>query len=775
MDEKTNASYSADIKYEALQYVKLGLPIIPICPATHENMDDYHKAKCKSPGKAPILKNWTSHSKTTTDDVHRWFSMNEHLNIGVPLGNISKLIGIDIDGASGEKILQELSKGDIPKTWEFTTGKGRRLLYKMPEEILTKKVKFAGKKPGEEFSIICDGQQTVLPPSRHSSGRLYKWKIGPFEMSQPEIAPKWIIDRVQIDENGNRLQVQNFIEETPQNELKSEATSKIKKEDWNSDLLEGERDDELTRRAGSLIGRGMSKEATIEVLSIWQKVHCKPPLPDEDIEKIVGSIAMAEEMKSAKRLTKQGQVKYIFKPTPFAKLFINNQKELSYSWKYSAEMGSFFRCNDLAGPWERLELDYVKKLLRDILRNESKGGSTKWDSIHYVNESVDALKSELVTRDEDGLFDLGFLIKKKNYIYDPLKIIVLQNGVLHWEDLQLVKWSSDIYTTIMLPVDWDSDAECPYWKGALREWVQDEATINFLQEFVGLCLIPDTSFRIAVFLYGTGSNGKSMFLETIRELFGRGVVSIPLHRIMDRFETANLQNKLINICGDIDAKYISDTGVLKSLITGDPIRGEFKHGKQFDFTPVCRLIFSANAIPTVSDKSVGWYSRWKFVKFPKVFPTNPAWKISYSKLFISEKSGIFRWAVEGLKRLKETNKFTESEEMTKSFEIYRTQNDNVLAFIRGTMEEVTHRGEDTTVSAKALHDFYKAWLQENLSGSRAVSQIEFTKRVTNMNIEKSVRTLKSLGGKSARVFLGLRPKENYDNDYRSHEFPIKEY
>lgn len=765
MNDKTNVSYSTDIKHEALQYVKLGLPVIPLCPPTHENMDYAHRQTCKSPGKTPVLKKWTEHTSTTIDDIHRWFNRNQYLNIGLPLGSPSKLIGIDIDGASGEKILQELSKGELPDTWEFTTGKGRRLLYKMPEDMQTKKVKFAGKKPHEEFAIICDGQQTVLPPSRHASSRLYAWKIGPNEMTQPAIAPKWIIDKIQIDENGIRVS-----EEIKSTKQKGE---RIKEDDWNGILILGERNDEITRRAGWLLGRGMSKDATLEFLSSWNKNHCNPPLPDKEIETIVSSISIAEEMKKSKRITKQGEIKYVFKPTPFAKLFINNQDDLGYSWRYSAEISSFFRCNNLTGPWERLELDYVRKLMRNILRDESKGGNSKWDSIHYVNESIEALKSELVTYQDKGLFDLGFLIKRKNYIYDPLKIIVTQNGVLQWEDLSLTKWSPDIYTTIMFPVEWKENADCPYWQEALHEWIPEEETIKFLQEFVGLCLIPDTSFRIAVFLYGTGSNGKSMFLETIRDIFGDGVVSIPLHRIMERFETANLQNKLINICGDIDAKYISDTGVLKSLITGDPIRGEYKHGKQFDFTPVCRLIFSANSIPTVSDKSVGWYSRWKFVEFPNFFPTNPSWKMSYSKLFEKEKSGIFKWAVDGLRRLKNSNEFTSSKKMKKSFEIYKMQNDNVLAFMNETMSITAHVGEKTMVPTKALHNFYHSWLQENLAGSRAVSQVEFTKRIMGMNIEKSVRKIKAFGGKNAVVFLGIKPKEKYLNDYNEHLYPLR--
>lgn len=764
MEDTHTVKYSMDIKHEAIYYVSIGLPIIPLCTPTHEHMDLNHRKTCQSKGKAPIIKGWPTRTKTTGEDIHRWFAMNQYINIGVPLGSPSQLIGIDIDGQEGEKILQQMSKGNIPTTWEFTTGKGRRLLYKLPPGMQTKKVKFAGKTPNEEFAIICDGQQTVLPPSRHSSGRIYKWKLGPQEMSQPEMAPDWIINQIEIDENGQRIKTEE-IKESKENKEKPQVIGRVDHDDWDAILTKGQRNDGITKRAGSLIGRNMSKGAAIKVLQAWNMTHCTPPLSNDEIETTVTSIAMAEAARM-ETSTQAGVTKIIFKPTPFARMFTNLQKGKGYSWKYATDMGTFYRCDDLTGPWERLDFDYVKSLIREVLRDESRGGDKKWDSIHYVTEAMEALKSELVEQGEEGLFDLGRAINDHNYKYDPLKIICIKNGVLHWEESVLRPWSSDIYTTITLPVEWDPSATCPNWLAALNQWVPVPESVMFLQEYIGLCLIPDTSFRTAVFLYGTGANGKSMFLDTIRELFGTSLVSIPLHRLTTRFEIAYLQNKLINICGDIDAKYISDTGVLKTLIGGDilGLHGEFKHGKSFDFTPVCRLMFSANTLPTVKDKSVAWYSRWKFLEFPMTFPINPAYKIEYTKLFNKEKAGIFKWAVEGLVRLKKRNQWTDSIGMMRSEKEYRLTNDNVMAFLYETTKTVDHMGGNTALSTSGLHEFYKEWIDKSLAGSKPVGQIEFTRRVQSLGFKKSIMRF---GGKTGNAFFGMQMKAEHKSNYDS--------
>lgn len=748
----TEVTYTNDIKTEALFYVSLKLPVIPLCSATHQNMTVEHRSNCKSPGKAPVIPQWNKHTLTTNEHIYSWLRDLPSMNIGLPLGENSGIVGIDIDGEQGEIIFNSMSGGDVPKTWEFTTGHGRRLLYRLPDGLKTKKMTVAGKGKHEEFSILCTGQQTVIPPSVHSSGRVYKWKFGcgPKDIEIAS-APQWIIDQIKIDETKQQV-----------------LSPPVTQQDWINKFPEGQRDVEVTRKAGSLLGKGLPKDLVIATMITWNRMNCQPPLEDNDVIDIVERISFEEEQKQAKSARMDGRStdKKVFRPTPFAKQYIIKQKDMGYVWKYSAEMGSFFRCdvND-NGPWQFIDLDFVKSEVRKIMLDEAHGGNRIWDSSHYVNEALDAIRSELILPGEQNIFDLGYCVHNKNLKYNPLNIICLKNGLFDWSTNMLSVWTPDVYTTIKLPVEYNPEAKCPHWELALRQWIADDNTISFLQEFIGLCLIPDTSFRTAVMLYGTGANGKSMFLDTIRLIFGNSLVSIPLHRLTNRFETAYLQNKLINICGDIDAKYMSETGVIKTIIGGDlnGLRGEIKHGKSFDFTPICRLMFSANVLPKVSDKSIGWISRWKFIEFPHMFDVNPAYKIQYSQIFESEKSGILNWAIKGLQRLKLENKWTESQSMKKSEEDYRNENDNVVAFMGDYVEKVPYLGGDTLVSIPALYRCYNEWLNRFMTGSSEVSQMEFTRRIANMGYQKAIR---KIDNRSTNSFLGIRVRDTYSNAYK---------
>ena len=73
-------------------------------------------------------------------------------------------------------------------------------------------------------------------------------------MSQPEEAPDWIIEQIEVDETGQRTK------ETIEKPLKeqSKVMGKVTPDDWNAVLQPGERNDGLTKRAGSLIGRGIA-------------------------------------------------------------------------------------------------------------------------------------------------------------------------------------------------------------------------------------------------------------------------------------------------------------------------------------------------------------------------------------------------------------------------------------------------------------------------------------------------------------------------------------
>lgn len=160
----------------ALVCLEHGWSPIPLCPHDHSGrMLPRHPPSCDKPGKVPG-KFWTNYGKqrATEEEIRKWWGKNPGYNLGVVLGKLSGLMGIDIDGPEGEAELQRLSGGDLPRTWEFRTGSGgRRLLYAIPqgESLRTVPIPTAGK----TLHLLCEGMQTVMPPSIHACGGFYEW------------------------------------------------------------------------------------------------------------------------------------------------------------------------------------------------------------------------------------------------------------------------------------------------------------------------------------------------------------------------------------------------------------------------------------------------------------------------------------------------------------------------------------------------------------------------------------------------------------------------
>ncbi|MDH4619991.1 bifunctional DNA primase/polymerase [Brevibacillus sp. AY1] len=140
------------------KYAKDGLRVIP----------------CK--GKAPCIKDWPNVGVPTESKIEDWIMKYPDLNIGLALGSVSGMVGVDVDGKEAWSRLQEISKGDLPDTWAFQTpGGGRRLLYQIPEGTVCKKWSETLDGDHSELALLGEGQQTILPPSVHPNGGIYKW------------------------------------------------------------------------------------------------------------------------------------------------------------------------------------------------------------------------------------------------------------------------------------------------------------------------------------------------------------------------------------------------------------------------------------------------------------------------------------------------------------------------------------------------------------------------------------------------------------------------
>jgi putative DNA primase/helicase len=75
--------------------------------------------------------------------------------------------------------------------------------------------------------------------------------------------------------------------------------------------------------------------------------------------------------------------------------------------------------------------------------------------------------------------------------------------------------------------------ECPVWQDFLATVTRDDIKLqNYLKRILGYCLSGITSEHALFFLYGTGANGKSVFVNTVAAILGDYATVAPMDMFM---------------------------------------------------------------------------------------------------------------------------------------------------------------------------------------------------------------------------------------------------
>ena len=802
---------------DAKRLIKLGLPIIPICPHDHARMTPKHIELCKCAGKTPLIRNWQTRTNTTEEDFNEWVRQFKSFNIGLPLGEASGYCGIDVDGEEGERFLQEMSGGDLPDTWEFSTGAGRRLLYLIPPGTKTKKFKqspkgmcpecgeIAAQKTEncpqcgaqkikwltpegghEECALLCTGQQTVLPPSIHYTGRVYEWlpNYSPWDIDCAE-APQWLVNLIRVDENGERTQTKSsgmvlnlsdtpetsndlaaeferadFCEDIPDEIVNNQAVVKTQKkgksghsiivtdEMLTSVIPEGQRDVTMTAIIGHYCAnrdfRLLGKDFVMQVCMHHNRKYCDPPLDEASIAQKVNYFFEAEQIKDAK-FKDVKKDKPQFEASKLAAVVRNQLQQQNIIVHFDQHSKMYYYTKPDLGPWIcTRDTNIVNKWIRAVITHPAYGHPS-WDKHGYVDEVRRALE-ELFTeafRDFDA-FDLGA------HADEMSEYIVVNNGMLDWKTGNVLPWNPEFHTTISFDITYDPMAECPRFEQYMEQWLPNENIRKVVQEYVGYCLIPNTKFRKALFLYGKGKNGKSMLLEFLQDFFGDHKATLSYDGLFQRFGPANLKGKLVNIYDDTTVAFAKDTGIVKNLIAGGTISAEFKGKDHFTFTNVARFIFSAQETPRTSDHSEAWYDRWIFVKFPNKFKPSNEKKVEIQTALKEERAGIFNWMLEGLKRLFSQDGFSESEDLFITNQEYRNQNDSISMFVSNMCK---YDGKQIGTTINDLYRVYTTW--SDFEGLKPLSKRTFTERLQDLGYTKVKGYVNNKSGQTYLAHLVL--------------------
>lgn len=336
------------------------------------------------------------------------------------------------------------------------------------------------------------------------------------------------------------------------------------------------------------------------------------------------------------------------------------------------------------------------------------------------------------------------------------RYIAFLNGVLDIVTGNLLPFSPDLVVTNQVPWNYVPDAYNALADNTLNRLACGNAVIRtLLEECIGYCFYRRNELGKAFILTGDKSNGKSTFLDCVKAILGeQNVSALDLKELGDRFSTSMMFGKLANIGDDIGDDFLqgSQVSIFKKVVTGNRIKAEKKGQDPFEFNPYIKLLFSANDIPRMKDKTGAVLRRLVIIpfnaRFSKTLPNgepdpdyNPF--IKYELVEQSSLEYLIRLGVEGLKRILENNEFTKSEKVQQQLEEYENENNPIKAFIDDCGIEMIEN-EPTADVYKRYQVFCAEYRMQPMS------KIVFSKQINKrLGFEVVVTTINK---KSIRVF-----------------------
>lgn len=268
------------------------------------------------------------------------------------------------------------------------------------------------------------------------------------------------------------------------------------------------------------------------------------------------------------------------------------------------------------------------------------------------------------------------------------RYIAFKNGIYDLVTDTLLPYSPEYVITNRIPWDYIPDAQSELAERTLNKLACDDPSIvALLQECIGYCFYRRNELGKAFILTGDKSNGKSTFLDVIKYMLGdENISALDLKELGDRFSTSMMFGKLANLGDDIGDDFLSGTQVstFKKIVTGNRIKAERKGQDPFEFNPYIKMLFSANDIPRMKDKTGAVLRRLVIIPFNATFTVNDPDFDPYIKYKLVEQGSIeylIRVGVEGLQRVIQQNHFTQSERVDREIKEYEEENNPIAGFI----------------------------------------------------------------------------------------------
>ena len=720
----------------ALEYAGYGWPVFPCHPAT----------------KAPLTPHGFHDASTEQAIIQELWSGCPDAMIGVATGTVSGIAVLDIDidlsnGLDGEIALASLLDGhELPVTLTARTPRGGRHIYFNTQGF---SVKNSAGKLGIGLDVRGDGGYVIVPPSVNAQGKSYRWEPdwGPIHPVPECLVPHLTATRSKNGVTRPTAPV-GFTPAYGRAALTSECNTV-------ANTPEGRRNDQLYRsgcNAGELIAGGYLDEgearaaltAAATVAGLDNDANCGL----SGIEKTIDSGIRAGEAHPRAPVSRMNTSTTLVTNVAAAQPPPRSEEDLAR--RFAEAHKDDLRYVNEWGKWFVWKGDHWAEDKTLMAFNEARTiSSSAASEAENPRAALTLASAKTVTAVERlAKADRRLAATADQWDQDP-NVFNTRGVAIDLATGAPRPARPDDYATKRATVAPAAKAECPQWLEFLsRVTGGDRDLVAYLQRVVGYCLTGHTREHALFFLYGTGSNGKRVFVNTVSSIMGDYAVTAPIETFtetrQDRHETelARLQGaRLVTANETVAGKHWNEARI-KMLTGGDKVPARFMRQDYFEYVPQFKLMMSGNHKPALRSVGEAMRRRLHLIPFMVTIPLKEQDHELPEKLK-KEWPGILRWAIEGT-ALWRTEGLKPPQVVVNATAEYFDAEDDVENWIK----DCCVRDANATHTSTELYLSWKNWAERTGRVGGAGSQTNFSKSLAEKGFAKD-------HSKRGTVFAGL--------------------